>query len=102
MVPYPARVADLAVPDLTRADPPRLDRGGPVTSAIAIATAAPWRWPVRDVRPAELAAIAVTLGDAPGTLASELLAAIDDEPSLARDGGFARADANLDAERALA
>ncbi len=100
-----------AVPDLTRAlTRLALERGGPRDlRAIAIATGGAMALAQRLVTlaeaPAELSAIIATLQDAPATLASELLAAIDEEPPLlARDGGFIAKgyDAGLDAERALA
>ena len=100
-----------AVPDLTRAlTRLALERGGPRDlRAIAIATGGAMALAQRLVTladaPAELRTIIATLEDAPATLASELLAAIDEEPPLlARDGGFIAKgyDAGLDAERALA
>ncbi|MDP3317453.1 MAG: DNA mismatch repair protein MutS, partial [Devosia sp.] len=84
-----------AVPDLTRAlTRVALERGGPRDlRATAIAAGGAMALAQRLVTladaPAELRTIIATLQDAPATLASELLAAIDEEPPLlARDGGF--------------
>ena len=103
------RTALKAVPDITRAlTRLTLDRGGPRDlRAIALAVDAARRLATElaGLDDVELGAIHASLLEAPAELATDLLAALDDEPPLlARDGGFVRKgyDAALDAERALA
>ncbi|WP_328517663.1 DNA mismatch repair protein MutS [Devosia algicola] len=103
--------ADLkAAPDLARAlTRVALERGGPrdlaaVGQAIAAAIAVAQRFDGLETTPV-LSRLVTTLAAAPLHLASELAAALaDDPPLLARDGGFVRKNyhAELDAERALA
>ncbi|MEO5805422.1 DNA mismatch repair protein MutS [Devosia sp.] len=104
--------ADLkSAPDLARAlTRLALERGGPrdlnaIGLAVSAARALAQRFDGIADLPPVLATIATSLANAPIALASELGAALDDEPPLlARDGGFVRKgyDVDLDAERALA
>jgi DNA mismatch repair protein MutS len=98
-----------SVPDITRAlTRLTLGRGGPRdlrAIALAVAGAIRLAGDMDRLEDAELVALRDVLGQAPSAVASELLAALDDEPPLlARDGGFVRKgyDAALDGERALA
>ncbi|HEV7277590.1 MAG TPA: DNA mismatch repair protein MutS [Devosiaceae bacterium] len=105
------RQALKSVPDVTRAlTRLALQRGGPreliaIANAVGAARVLAQRLASLPYAPAALSAVAETLDAAPEALATELVAAIDDEPPLtARDGGFVRAgyDSGLDSERQLA
>src|SRR5690606_10538712 len=105
------RQALKSVPDVTRAlTRLALHRGGPrdlvaIANAIGAARLLAQRLAVLPYAPAALSAVAAALDAAPEALATELVAAIDDEPPLtARDGGFVRAayEPELDNERQLA
>ena len=98
-----------SVPDITRAlTRLTLGRGGPRdlrAIALAVDGAIRLSGDLDGLEDSELLALRDTLGQAPAEVATELLAALDDEPPLlARDGGFVRKgyDAGLDGERALA
>jgi DNA mismatch repair protein MutS len=99
-----------SAPDLARAlSRLALERGGPrdlaaIGKAVGAALELAQHLRAQPDLPTILERLTQTLGAAPGALASELAAALDDElPLLSRDGGFVRPgyDARLDEERAL-
>ena len=99
-----------SAPDLARAlSRLALERGGPrdlaaIGKAVGAALELAQHLRAQPELPTILERLTQTLGAAPGALARELAAALDDElPLLSRDGGFVRPgyDARLDEERAL-